>query len=320
MPRKIILDTDPGVDDTLAILLALRSPELQVLGMTSVFGNGPAARTARNALRVLEAAGRVDVPVAIGADRPLVRPPRPVPVHVHGRDGQGDAGLPEPSGTPIATPAAAFIVEQVRAHPGEITLVALGPLTNLALALALDPAVAGGVQAVVFMGGTLTAPGNVSPVAEANIHSDPEAAEAVLAAPWPVTMVGLDVTCQTITPRAYLESLGHEPTSVGQLLRGIFPVYQAYHADRYGLAGGTFTHDPSAVAYLLQPGLFHTEQWPLFVETQGRSAGQVIADRGGQWPERPAHTVCLGVDSAGVLDLLHERMTGRIWGRGPSEE
>jgi uridine nucleosidase len=296
------------VDDTLAILLALRSPELEVVGLTAVFGNSPVENTAQNARRILEIAGFGRVPAASGAARPLVRTHHRAPPYVHGADGLGDSHLPPPRDPPLATPAAQFIVEQVRAQPGEITLVALGPQTNLALALRLEPGLPALAQGFVFMGGAAHTHGNVTAVAEANIWGDPEAADAVLEADWPATMVGLDVTRKTVMRAEYIEELGRGASPVADLLRRIFPVYQAFYDRLHGLVGATYTHDPSAIAYLIDPGLFRAEQAPVFVETQGRCAGQTVPDPEGRWGERPAANVCLDVDSARLLDLIRERV------------
>ncbi len=311
MPLRLLIDTDPGIDDTLALLMALHSPELEVLGLTTIFGNGGTETTAQNARRVVEIAGRAEIPVAAGATQPLARPLREIDTAVvHGHDGLGDAHLPPPRYPPIAQEAAQFIVEQVRANPGEITLVAVGPLTNLALALRLEPALPQLVRAVVIMGGAALTHGNITPVAEANIHGDPEAADMVLAAGWPLTMVGLDVTTKTRMSPQFIEALGSGSTPSAELLRKIFPRYQEFHDKYLGMGGSTHTHDPSAIGYLLEPGLFATEQWPLHVITEGRCVGQTVADPYRIWGERPAHTVCMGVDSPRLLELIRARATG----------
>ena len=188
--------------------------------------------------------------------------------------------------------------------------MALGPQTNLALALALEPRLTRLVHEVVFMGGAATVAGNVSPVAEANIHGDPEAADAVLEADWPVTMVGLDVTRRTVMSAEFIEELGRGGTPAADLLRRIFPVYQASYESRYGLSGGTFTHDPSAIGYVIDPSLFRVERWPMFVETEGRSAGHTVPDPHGYWGRRPAQNVCVEVDSPRLLSLIRERAAG----------
>ena len=194
MPQKILIDTDPGVDDTMAILFALRSPELEVVGMTAVFGNAYVDTAALNALRLIELEGHEHIPVAKGTGRPIVGPPRRVADFVHGADGLGGINPPSPDGQLLDVPAAQFIVETILQNPGEITLVPVGPLTNIALALRLEPKIVDLVKQVVIMGGAAYVPGNASPVGEANIFNDPHAAAIVFSAGWPLTMVGLDVT------------------------------------------------------------------------------------------------------------------------------
>jgi len=309
MPKKIIIDTDPGVDDTIAICVALRSPEVEVIGLTSVFGNAPGAVTAQNALRLVELEGHEDIPVARGSDVPLVFPLEKLGTWVHGEDGMGNTHPPAPRGKPVEKSAAEFIVESVRAHPGEVTLVPVGPLTNLGLALRLDPGIAGLVKEVVIMGGAVSCPGNMTPVAEANIYHDPHAADLVMAAGWPLTLVGLDVTHKTvITPQLQQEIFRAQNPAV-RLIEKILPCYQKFFNDMYGLQGSIYTHDPSAVAYVIRPELFKTQSVPLFVETEGRCVGQTVADWKHQWEERPQVKVCLEVDSQGVLELIKERLT-----------
>src|SRR5262245_5631390 len=207
MPKKIIIDTDPGVDDSMAILFAFNSPELEIVGLTAIFGNVHTDLGTQNALRLVEFAGHPTVPVAHGADVPLVIPLEYVADFVHGADGMGNTNPPPPQGHPVDKPAAQFIAEMVMAHPGEITLVPVGPLTNLALALALEPRLVDQVAGVVLMGGAATVNGNVTPAAEANIIHDPHAADVVFTAGWPVTMAGLDVTMKTIMTEEFLASL-----------------------------------------------------------------------------------------------------------------
>ncbi len=197
-PKRIIIDTDPGVDDSMAILFAFQSPELQIEGLTTIFGNGGTETTTANALRLVELAGHPEVPVARGAETPLMRPFTGEGWRVHGRNGLGEVDFPAPKGTPDSRRAAQFIVDTVMANPGEITLVPLGPLTNIALAVSLEPRIVEAVKEVVLMGGVIDGRGNASPVAEANIRNDPEAAQIVFQAGWPVTMVGLDVTRQSV--------------------------------------------------------------------------------------------------------------------------
>ncbi len=310
MPESIIIDTDPGIDDFMAILFALKSPELDVLALTTVFGNHFVEITTRNALRLLEHAGRDDIPVARGAYSPLVREFRDPPTVVHGQDGLGDAGLSEePDSTIAHTRAAQFIVEAVMSRPGEITLVPLGPLTNIAMALKLEPRIVKATKRVVLMGGAAFAQGNVSPVAEANIWHDPEAAALVFGADWAVTMVGLDVTMPVIMDTQYIAELAASKTPYAEMIARIVPHYQAFHTAAYQTNGALHTHDPTAIAYLIRPDLFKTISRRVRVNTQGYGTGQTIVDGAGIWYDGVETTICVDVDAQGVLDLYKARIT-----------
>jgi inosine-uridine nucleoside N-ribohydrolase len=309
MPQKIIIDTDPGVDDSLAIFTALRSPELEVVGLTTIFGNSLVENTTLNALRLVELEGNQHVPVACGSALPLVVGLELIAAPVHGEDGMGNTFLPLPRGKALDIPAAQFIVEMVLANPGEITLVPVGPLTNIALALRLEPRIAGLVKQVVIMGGATIVPGNISPVAEANIFHDPHAAEIVFSADWPMTMVGLDVTTQVNMSPQYLEKLGQGGNLATDLMRRMLPCYVAFHDQFYGMGGAIHTHDPSAITCVLHPEWFRCEAWPVHVQTDGRCKGQTIADRHRQWPTRRPVNVCVEVDAEKELALIMERMT-----------
>jgi len=306
MNPNVIIDTDPGIDDTMAIFYALRSPEMNVIGLTSVFGNTDVSYCSDNALRLLEITGHTDVPVSQGAGVPLVIPPRSTGKAVHGNDGFGNitSDLPSLTTTITKLSAAAFIVEQVMASPGQVTLLALGPLTNLALALRLEPRIADNIQEVVLMGGAATVPGNASPVAEANIWNDPHAAAIVFGASWPVTMVGLDVTHQVSMSKSYLESLYALETPETNLLQRIMPVYQAYFEPDYDLSQGIHLHDPTAAICLVRRDLFTIETIPLYVETESRCSGNTVYDRLQQWPNAISDVnVCLNVVQDDVLAL-----------------
>ena len=315
MPRKIIIDTDPGVDDTMAIFFALQSPELDVIGLTTIFGNVHTELATINALRLLEMAGRTDIPVAPGADHPIAGPYRgPVP-EIHGQDGQGDIFLPEPGTQAIRQAAAAFIVEQVMAAPGEVTLVPVGPLTNIALALRLEPRIAEAVREVVLMGGNALVPGNASPAAEANILNDPEAADVVFGAPWPVTMVGLDVTHRVNMTPEHLDEYERADSPLAQHVARIVQLYRSYFERSFSNMRGIYVHDSSAVAYLLDPTAFQVERWPVRVETQGLSRGKtwpcvdgIDGDVPPPWQGRPLVNVCVDVDAGRVLQLERSRL------------
>ena len=309
MSKKIIIDTDPGIDDAMAILLALRSSELEVIGLTTVFGNARGEVTAQNALRLVSLEGHAHIPVAQGSGVPLVLPLMELGTFVHGEDGMGNTNSPMPVKELLNIPAAQFIVETVLSNPGEITLVPIGPLTNIALALHLEPRIVRMVRQVVMMGGAALTPGNISPVAEANIYHDPHAAAAVFSAGWPVVMVGLDVTTQVVMTPAYLEELYAANNPATNLLRSTLPCYQRFHEAFYGMKGNIHTHDPSAIAYLMDPGLFETRLWPIYVELEGRGIGQTIADPRRQWgSDQPLTQVCSGVNADGVLQLIKERL------------
>lgn len=312
MPRKIIIDTDPGIDDAMAIFFALKSPELDVLGLTSTFGNGHTPLTTLNALRLLEIAGRPDVPVARGTDHALIADFDDPGAIVHGDDGQGNLHLPPPSTQPVRESAAEFIVESVLAHPDEVTLVAIGPLTNLALALRLEPQIAQKTAGVVLMGGNAFTQGNISPAAEANIYHDPEAADVVFGAAWDVTMVGLDVTHQVYLSPEEILRYGQASNPLAQHISKILPFYQAFYKQIYGFEG-IYVHDSTAIAYLIKPDAFQTERLPVRVETQGFSRGKTWVTRGNEsliapWENRPLVNVCVNVDANQTLALELERL------------
>lgn len=313
MAQKIIFDTDPGIDDTMAILFALAAPELDVVGFTTIFGNVHTDLATQNALRLLEFAGRADIPVAHGARQPLQRVFDQPADFVHGANGLGGVYLPEPTAQPDPRPAAQFIVDMVMGHPGEITLVPVGPLTNIALALMLEPRIVDRVAGVVLMGGAATVNGNVNPAAEANIWNDPHAADRVFTAGWPVTMLGLDVTMATVMDEAYLASL--RGSRSGALIYDVTRFYLDFHQQVHG-EYACHTHDPSAVAYLIDPTLFTVERGPVRVITEGLAAGQTLWDRRGEWygpnawTEYRAASVCVGVDDQRLLELYRTRILG----------
>jgi purine nucleosidase len=304
MPTPILFDTDPGIDDAMALLMLARDPRAQLLGITTVFGNAPIDITTTNALALSERFG-IDVPVARGAHKALVRPEGDFPEIIHGRDGLGNVGLVtagQRKEERLAAPQ--FISQLARQHSGELVLVAVGPLTNLALALELDPELIHHVKQVVVMGGafgTLGHGGNMSPVAEANIYNDPHAADAVFTATWPVTLVGLDVTHQVLMDTAYLDRLGQEGGEEGQFIRDITQCYEAFYNHRTG--GGIYSHDASAVACALDASPFELRQGAVRVVTEGLALGQTIQALPHQrfpatdWDGQPHQSVCVGVDA-----------------------
>lgn len=308
MARKIIIDTDPGVDDSMAIFFALASPELDVVGLTTIFGNVHTRLATKNALRLLEIADRTDIPVAHGADNALTQPYEgPVPF-VHGDDGQGNLDLPNPTTQAVDVNAAQFIIDQLRDNPGKITLVPVGPLTNIALALRMEPRITKWVDEVVLMGGNAIVPGNASPAGEANIRNDPEAADLVFGADWKVTMVGLDVTLKVIMSPEHLAEYATHNNPLSKHITKIVPFYQNFFEKSYPGSRGIFVHDSSAIAYILDPSLFTTEQWPIRVGTQGLGRGKTWPNVSKDyvlppWQDRPLVNVCVGVDGERLVNM-----------------
>lgn len=300
-PLPIILDTDPGIDDAMAILYALADPGVELVGLTTVFGNVPEATATRNALALLELA-EADVPVAAGAAAPLVQETRPHPDFVHGAGGFGDATLDPPERAPDPRSAARFIAEQVAARPGEITLVPVGPLTNLAVALQEFPEIAGQVARVVVMGGAVRRKGNASPTAEANIWNDPHAAAAVFSADWPVTLVGLDVTEQVVCTAADLAPMADASPKCGAFLTKAAEFYFKFHFESEGLEG-CHLHDPAAVIAALDPALFDIISAPLSVTLDGEEAGRTFEAGTGSTID-----ICLGVD----IDRVRSRFLAHL--------
>jgi inosine-uridine nucleoside N-ribohydrolase len=316
--HKIIYDTDPGVDDAMALVFQTLHPDIELLGVTSVFGNATVETTTRNACYLAQrfAPG---VPVARGAAAPLERA-APAPLGwIHGDDGIGNTGLlPADTRSLDPRPAHRFIIDTVRAHPGEVTLVAVAPLTNLALALAEDPGIAGLVKQVVVMGGAFGTDGvhgNVTPAAEANILGDPHAADIVLGAAWRVTMVGLDVTQKTIMSTAYLAGIRDRARDAGQFVWDVSRHYADFHRTSADVEG-IYVHDSSAVAYVLAPELYTTRTGPVRVVTEGIAVGQTLQKPSDmrvpapEWDGRPPVTVCVGVDADAMLQLYARTLCG----------
>jgi inosine-uridine nucleoside N-ribohydrolase len=291
------------------IQLALKSPEVQIDALTTVFGNSVVNFTTRNALINLEVADRADIPVACGAAKPLVRPYTPGKAEqVHGRDGLGNSNLPDPQCQALATPAAMLIVERVMQNPGDLTLLATGPLTNLALALSLEPRISERVRDVVIMGGIIERDLN-SPIAETNIRNDPEAARIVFRAGWPLTMVPLDVTLKTEMGLPHLERIRKANTRVTTFLSEITPVYLEWCQKRYNREAMKI-HDSAALAYILDPSLFQTQKLNVDIEVHGElTSGQTVVDLQGNPDKIPNVTVCLDVDSDGLVEMHLERIT-----------
>ncbi|MBX5457248.1 MAG: nucleoside hydrolase [Thermogemmatispora sp.] len=307
-PLRLILDTDPGIDDALALLLALASPEVSLEGVTTVSGNVPLEDTTRNALALLALAGRDDIPVAAGAARPLVREP----IHaaeVHGQRGLGRAELTEPTSAPVSQPAAVFLCERIKAAPGAITLVAVGPLTNLALAVRLVPEIAQQVREVVIMGGALRVPGNITPAAEFNIYADPEAAHVVFHAGWPLRLVSLDTTQQVGLTRTQFAPLCRPESRIGRCIDAMLAHYFEDFAPRAAYER-FHLHDPLALAAAFHPELLEWESVYIDVELSGhQTPGATVA-----WfrrrPETPPANVlaATAVDVTGFTTFFLERL------------
>ena len=308
MARKIIIDTDPGQDDAVAILLALASPGLDVLGIVAVAGNVPLALTERNARRIVELAGRPDIPVHAGSVRPLVR--RLVTAeHVHGRSGLDGADLPEPDVPLHPRHGVDMIVETLlEAEPGEVTLCTLGPLTDVALALIREPDIAPRIREIVMMGGAYFEVGNITPTAEFNVYVDPEAADVVMRSGVPITMLPLDVTHRALaTPDrlARLRALGNRS---GAVVADMLGFSERFDKEKYAGAGAPI-HDPNVIAWLLKPDLYAGRHINVSIETASPlTLGMTVAD---YWrvTGRPANALFLReVDADGFFDLLTESL------------
>ncbi|WP_439842814.1 nucleoside hydrolase [Aeromonas taiwanensis] len=321
MTHKIILDTDPGIDDAMAILFAEAHPAIDLLAITTVFGNATIENGTHNALWLKQKYG-MKADVAQGAAAPLLRDPVGPTTVVHGPTGFGDVQAGEVSLSADPRPAWQYIVETVKAHPGEITLVTIGPLTNLALALEAAPEIAGLVREVVVMGGAFGVNGhrgNVTPYAEANIHDDPEAADVVFTADWPVVIIGLDVTQQSVFSGAYLDALRDEAGEPGRFLWDVSRFYLRFYSARIGMEG-CHVHDPSAIAYVIDPSLFTLREGPVRVITQGPAIGHTLQTFDGKahphdgWAGYPAQRVGVAVRDQALLALYRDTLTA--WGRG----
>jgi purine nucleosidase len=309
MRRKIIIDTDPGKDDAVAILLALASPaELEVLGIVAVAGNVPVELSASNARKICELAGRSDLPVYAGCARPMHRQPITAE-HVHGETGLGRLRLPAPQMPLQPVHGVDFLIDRLRqADDAGITVCTLGPLTDIGMALAKAPDIVNGVRDLVMMGGGYSQPGNVTPAAEFNVYADPHAASIVLQSGIPITMAPLDVTHTLLTTPTRVEAiraLGNRcAVAVAELLGGV----EAYDVVKFG-SGGAPLHDPAVIAYLLRPQLFGSRTVNVTVETESPlTMGMTVADWWGV-TGKPANVRFLSsVDAAGFYDLLTERL------------
>jgi len=319
--HKVILDTDPGIDDAMAIAYALTHPDIELLGLTTVFGNVSAEKSTRNAQYILDVFGASTVDVAKGAAVPIVQAPLPHAEFVHGDDGIGNCypssavelNANAKHANLHALSAADYIIEQARTNPGEITLIAVGPLTNVAQALAKEPKLPSLVKQLIVMGGTVDEPGNVTPLAEANFFNDPHAADQLLAHDWPMVVVGLDVTHKVMITDSLLAKLRDNGGVTGDFLWRT----SRFYIDFYSKSGAAkdagepqcAMHDAAAVAYLVEPDAFELVTGSARVVESGVAAGQLAIDRKqykyatDHWAGRPTNNgACMGVDSQRVLD------------------
>ena len=309
--RKIIIDTDPGQDDAVAILLALASPELEVLGITAVAGNVPLRLTQLNARKICELAGKPETKVFAGAIRPMVRP-LVTAEEVHGKTGLDGPDLPEPKMPLQEQHAVDFIVETLMVEePGSVTLCPLGPLTNIGLALVREPRIAKRIGAIVLMGGGFFEGGNVTPAAEFNIYVDPHAADVVFRSGVPITMMPLDVTHKALTTGKRVQAFRKLGTRVGDATAQMLDFFERYDEGKYGTDGGPL-HDPCVVAWLLKPELFSGRHVNVSIETGSElTMGMTVIDWWGVTKRPKNAQVMRDIDADGYFSLLVERL-GRL--------
>lgn len=307
--HKVIIDTDPGIDDAIAILLAINHPEIELLGLTTVFGNLATEGSTQNALDLLEHFEHGHIPVARGESTPLEKKLDGFADFVHGANGLGNVEIPSSDKNEHHLSGPEFIVEQVLKHPHEVTICAIAPLTNLARALELEPKIAELTKQVVIMGGAINVNGNVSPVAEANINNDPHAADIVLTAGWPVTLVGLDVTLKVILDEAFMQAVKNKSNN-GKLLYNISRFYDDFYRTANSFDGFA-CHDATALAYITNPELFTCVEGPVRVGTEGLCEGMTIldarmnyGDNPNAWTDKPKVNTCLDIDAEGMKELL----------------
>ena len=294
MTHRILIDTDPGIDDAMAIFYAALHPDIEIVGMTSVFGNVTTDIAVRNAIVLAEKVGQ-PIPIAKGADKPIVMEPNGVSDYVHGVEGFGTMDSQPIKSKPLKEPAHEFICRIINENPGEIILCPIGPLTNIALALEHDPTIATKTKAVYIMGGGLNK-GNVTEFAEANIWNDPHAADAVFAANWVVTMVGLDVTTRVQCIPADFVQLAVSSPVIGGFLNEAVQFYMDFYATHYGKRGCDM-HDPTAIIAITDPQYFTIETHALEVIVDGARVGQTLRSTN---PLRLKHKVPMNVDAQGV--------------------
>ena len=309
MPQKIIIDTDPGQDDAVAILLALASPEeLEVLGITAVAGNVPLELTAKNARIVCELAGRPDIKVFAGCDRPLAHD-LVTAEHVHGKTGLDGPDLPDPTMPMQEQHGVDFIIETLRAEPeGTVTLCPLGPLTNIATAFQRAPEIAARMKEIVLMGGAYFEVGNITPAAEFNIYVDPEAAETVFRSGVPLVVMPLDVTHKALVTRARNDAFRAIGNRVGEAVAEMTDFFERFDREKYGSEGAPL-HDPCTTAYLIRPELFSGRHINVEIETTSDlTLGMTVADWWGVTDRAPNALFIGDIDADGFFSLLTERL------------
>ncbi len=306
-PKRVLLDTDPGIDDSLAILLALASPEVKLEGISVVHGNCSVEQALVNALGVLELAHAANIPVARGFALPLVQPSLLAP-ETHGNAGIGYARVPEPTAKPVTQHSVDFLIEKIMSAPGEITLVCIGPLTNVAVAVRKEPGIIKAVKDVIIMGGAIRHQGNSSPLAEFNVHVDPHAAHIVYHSGMPITLVPLDVTYQCILTHADVERLQRLDSPITQFIADSTRFYMEYH-DEYQQIDGCIINDPLALALTFAPELCDYETHYVDVDISGGvSVGKTFADFY-KLSRQPANMqVALGVRARDFMELFLTRM------------
>ena len=307
MTKRIIIDTDPGIDDALAILLAIASPELSLEGLSVVHGNCSLEQATKNGLSILELAKASHIPLAKGFELPLVQPSLLAP-ETHGNTGLGYAKLPEPRIKPTVQHGCDFLIEQVMANPGEITFVAVGPLTNVAMAIRKEPKFAKSLKELIIMGGAIRHEGNTTALAEFNVYVDPHAAHIVFHAGIPTTLVPLDVTYQCILTAQDVERLQKIESPIPKFIKDTTDFYMEYH-DSYQDIKGCIINDPLALALTFAPELCDYEELPVDVDISGGvSMGKTFADFY-NYNKKPTNMkVALGVRPRDFIELFLERM------------
>lgn len=306
MRRPIIVDTDPGHDDALALLMALAADSLDVTAVTVVHGNHVLEKTARNASQILETADRTDVPVAAGMDRPMVREPL-ITTHVHGETGLDGPDLPAPSIDPIEEHAIDVIIDHARRHE-ELTLLPIGPLSNVGMAMRKAPDLVGQLDQIVFMGGAIGR-GNQTPSAEFNVLADPEAANLVFEQEVPFTMVGLDATHEAVLPAERFQEIRALDSPVASMVADLLNFYADFYRDRYDI-DGVVIHDAVAVAALIEPSIVETRTMAVSVDTKGEyTDGRTVCDVHDVTDEPSRIDVATGVDRAAFIDLLFDHLS-----------